>query len=180
VQTAFHDVAVIRPISVPVQIAAKGYTPDVVSEVLLSQARWIVAEADSPRSGQRFDSSVDQLDVSVPGLGVSLRSALSFLRTALGFSDVEISGSITEDDTPGNYRLRLALNSNRDVSVDIVTHPGESIEQLLQRGAILVVGWLDPYSLASFEANRDKSMAFELLTYPMPVGCLGIMHPVGS
>jgi TPR repeat protein len=163
IQTAFRDVAVIRPISVPAETAAKGYTPDVVSKVLLSQARWIVAEANSARSGQRFDSSVDQLDVSVPGLGVSLRPALSFLRTALGFSDLEISGSITED-SPGNYRLRLALNSNRDFSVDIVTHPGESIEQLLQRGAILVVRWLDPYSLASFDASRDRSMAFELLT----------------
>jgi TPR repeat protein len=153
----------MQPISVPAETAAKGYTPDVVSKILVSQARWIVAEANSARSGQKFDSSVEQLDVSVPGLGVSLRSALYFLRKTLGFSDLEISGSITEESS-GNLRLRLALSSNRDVSVEIVTHPGESIEQLLQRGAILVVRWLDPYSLASFEADNDRSMASELLT----------------
>jgi tetratricopeptide (TPR) repeat protein len=106
----FHSLTersiLIRPISVPKNLADNGFTPEVASQHLRDGLIKFIREAHTERLHILLDG--DQPDIIVPTVGLSVETISSWIRAFLGIGRRhEISGEITI--TTGKLWLRLRL-----------------------------------------------------------------------
>ena len=160
----FRSTIVIQPIQVPKELADQGYSPEVIAKRLLDEVLLIKRGAHSARKAQRFDSQIDQIDVQVPVLGVQLRSVLSYLRGLVGAGDPQISGEIIKDKAGLRMRIRVGMPDAPYGEV-IASDGKDRLDDLLHLGAEYIIRTMDPYTLASYYYDIDKSKSLDVIIY---------------
>jgi TPR repeat protein len=177
IREAFRDVAVIRPIAVPGELADKGLTPEVVAQRLLDQIESIshrneIVRRPFLKAPRSFSIEQGQLDMQVPGLGLSFRSALSYLRGMVGRGEAEVAGEIVQDGKD-HFVLRLRVTTQTREFADVSVGLGDSasltdapsFDDLFRAAAARAVRILDPYTLAVYYLDIEKSRVPEVVQY---------------
>ena len=177
----FKDSVVIDPISVPKELADRGYTGDVVAQRIHDKVREIykTREMNDERvESHPTDFTTTPLErsmppIELPGGKMSLAAVVSAVRELFGFGNPNITGEITIDELSasgaadaagGRPRTRYWLSLRR-ADKDAIAHaePSEKLEDLFQSAALHVVEKIDPYHAASYYyATRDYAKASQL------------------
>lgn len=149
-----HNKVMLEPIPVPPQLAATGYTPEVLAQRLLD-ALLVMQQAAPPLNDLRgVDEGAALVDFDPPGK-VSLRSLVRRLRRLLLVPGASIGGEVTQRGT--YYELLLRVRDRRTV-YQIGAHRGSDVAALLQAGAEDILRCIDPWILAHHHfAQEDKA-----------------------
>jgi len=174
---------IIEPISMPAELIAAGYTPQVVAERILTEIRSLQA-ATRMRSGveEGFELSTALVDFAVPSSGVTFRSAIQYARQALNLPDERITGEIVRDSTGGDRpqeRLRVVLRarSGRTATAISFGRSESQIADMLKSAAYELAAIADPYLLASYWLSREQSQRTFDTTLELVRRCLTTTAP---
>src|SRR5260370_1028315 len=108
-EALFKRSVVIEPISVPKDMEAAGYTPDVAALRLLDALNKYLLQARTSGAGPKLALHKDLADFALPNVGLSFKTVVARIRPLLPISGSQsISGEITRID--GKLRLRLLKN----------------------------------------------------------------------
>jgi Flp pilus assembly protein TadD len=156
-----NDTIVIAPVSVPRDLAERGYEPQVVAARLLDAYRELHAESGTFFRRRSTQRAVGAPDIQLPGGRVSMRGIVRYVRQLFGRPATEIDGEITREGD--GYVLRLRYGGAR---IDPI--PGEraasaDIAAVLRGGAEDLMLMTDPGTLGQRVMLRERaSGAFPL------------------
>lgn len=142
----------LEPIEVPPQLAATGYTPEVLAKRLLDALLLIERAAPPLKDLRGADQGVALVDLELPGK-VSPRSLVRGLRRLLLVPGASIGGEVTQRGT--HYELLLRVRDRRTV-YPIGTHRGNDVAALLQAGAEDILRCIDPWILAHHHFAQEE------------------------
>jgi tetratricopeptide (TPR) repeat protein/TM2 domain-containing membrane protein YozV len=143
----------LDPIQVPARLAARGYTPEVLSERLLDALLGLQRDAPTLKELRGVDSSAALVDLQVPGR-FSLQAIVRYLHRLLRIPEVHIAGEVTW--TGDAYELVLRNRDQRRVAI-LATERSADIGALLRAGAEAILRQVDPWILAHhYFALEDK------------------------
>jgi tetratricopeptide (TPR) repeat protein len=165
---------VIRPISVPKDMADKGFTPDVAALRLLEAVTQYTENARTSGAGPKFAPHFEPADFVIPSVGLSFKAVVAQIRTLLPISGNQIiSGEITRVDG----KLRLLLRKNEAVIHDSSERADDrdledlgdrdlkdlnALKALFENGALGVFAGTRPYFEAIAMSEKNPEVAFKL------------------
>lgn len=152
---------VVDRIEVPDALRAQGYTPEVLSTVLIDQIAAMTRAAVARAQRGAFAAGWGTADVVVPTLNISLNSTAGLFENLLGRPDIRVSGQVVyrPGTEPKIYRLSLRV-TDADGGWQTIEAPGgsndagwastEPINGLVKPMAQALLLAIDPLSAASF------------------------------
>jgi hypothetical protein len=152
---------VVAPIEVPEALRQEGYTPEVLSTVLIDRVAQMTRAAVDRSERGIVAAGWGTADVVVPTLNISLNATAGLFESLLGRPDNRVSGEVVHypGADPRTYRLSLRLSGADGGWQTIQTSPGsqdsrwaegEPIERLVEPMAQALLLAIDPLSAASF------------------------------
>lgn len=163
VQELTRRTLAIEPISVPKELADKGYAPDVAARRMKDAVNTFVARARTSTKGPEIALRGDVPDIVVPTVGISVDNIATALRGIL-HSDRHrsISGEFTVAD--GLLWLRLRLNGRQIYSSKTGGAP-ERPDELLAAAVPQLFKEVQPFIAAAYLYNyqRDSAQALRIL-----------------
>jgi tetratricopeptide (TPR) repeat protein len=148
-----RDSVVVTPISVPQDVAARGYDAVAASQLVVNEIATIQASAQTSHVRRSLVSGSDIPDVHIIGAGTSMQSIVRYARSAFGRREATISGLVLRDQ--GGLRMVINLQDPRgNRRLEVVRHD-EDIDALLRDGGRAIVQLADPYVLASYLFNGE-------------------------
>lgn len=146
------------PIAVPDSLRLRGYTPEVLSTVLIDRIAAMTAAPVARAERGTVAAGWGTADVVVPTLNISLNSTAGLFENLLGRPDIRVSGEIVSDSASGPTGYELSLRvSDVDGGWQTISAPaatGWSVDQpidaLVQPVAEALLLAIDPLSAASF------------------------------
>jgi hypothetical protein len=183
----FRASIVVDPISVPKELAERGYTGDVIAQRIHDEISEVYRIARTPLEQddtveKRFDHSdftttpfeKTMPRIELPGGSMSLVAVVTGVRDLLGLIDTKITGEITTENPlahdaeapgskPSKYLLRLRIIDSGAVSH--LTEPTEKLNELFRSAALHVVERFDPVVAAAhyYYFKRDVHNASRML-----------------
>jgi len=162
-EALFRRSVVIEPISVPKDLEAAGYTPDVAALHLLNAINKYAAHARTSGAGPKLVLHKDEADFVLPNVGLSFKAVVAQIRRFVPIGGSQnISGDITRVD--GKLRLRLLKN-------EVVIHESsegaaeknlKALKTLFDDAALGVFAATQPYFEAVANSEKNPEVAFEL------------------
>jgi hypothetical protein len=158
---------VITGLSVPRGLQDAGYTPEVVSKLLLDQVNSIRRKNQSLRNHREISSSLAVPDITVSGVGLSTGQITLVVRRMIYGRNDEVSGEIAINEgglqqaEKKSYELHLR---NLDRHLEAIR---PDITGLMTAGAENVLQLVDPYSFAVYLEDRDPDQALSLIQQMM-------------
>ena len=149
---------IVDPIAVPDDLRLRGYTPEVLSTVLIDRIAAMSAAAVARAERGTVAAGWGTADVVVPTLNISLNSTAGLFENLLGRPNIRVSGEIVSDPAagPNGYELSLRV-SDVDGGWQTISAPGapgwsldQPIDALVQPVAEALLLVIDPLSAASF------------------------------
>ena len=149
----------LQSFQVPKELNEAGFNGQVVALMLQDH----VVELKEIANSQRVDSlnlSVDlkpDLNLDVMGVGLSSTSMIFHLRELLGRETFSISGNVT--DLQDQLTLKIRMTGYPNFQVDVPYTDGnikDALEEAIDKGAMHVLGNIDPYRLAIVHYRRDN------------------------
>ena len=142
----------IEPFTVPPDLAARGFTGEVVASRLLDRLIELQAQTSSQRAPKTFANSWDEkgIRLDIPDSGVSLTELDNFLREKLG-RDTHVSGDVVHTAAGISLTARAGLNG-----ADSVAGPDSDMDALVQRLAESVYRMTQPYRYGVYLATHDR------------------------
>ena len=152
----------VAPISVPKDLADKGYTSEAVTLELREALLDLVKEARTQKRTLNVVSQKDEPAIDLPQTGMSLDTVAAEIRERFGLGNSwRVSSSIELVDD--RLKLRISLNSNREHAKEIVIYkPLSQIDELFSSAAHDVFEVIDPYFIAAIYAQKDEIKSIEL------------------
>ena len=162
---------VIRPISVPKDMADKGFTPDVAALRLLEAVTEYTEHARTSGAGPKFAPHLEPADFVIPSVGLSFKAVVAQIHTLLPIRGNQIiSGEITRAE--GKLRLLLRKNEvvihdsseradDRDLE-DLGDKDLNALKALFENGALGVFAGARPYFEAIAMSEKNPEVAFKL------------------
>jgi tetratricopeptide (TPR) repeat protein len=168
-EALFEPSVVIEPISVPKEVEAIGYTPDVAALHLLDAMEKYVVRAHTGGTGPKLALHKDQADFALPNVGLSFKAVVAQIRAFIPIvRSQNISGEIMRVDK----KLGLRLRKNAVVIYDSESPDGvdtkdpkvlkEAIKALFDGGALRVFAATHPYFEAVANSDKNPEAAYEL------------------
>jgi|GEM_PF-2181443 len=162
-KAVFEDVVVIDPISVSIDLEARGYTGAAITRRIFDEIKNIsqVASTAKQKADLSQGNRSDTLSkVELPASGLSVATIVAILRDVLGSAETRIGGEVTVgrptgvDVGPAQISLLIRIDHQH---VRHVRHLGKGdLDQQIKLAAIEVMKHVDPYVLASyFYANES-------------------------
>ena len=159
IQGLTENVTVIEPLSVPKDLAERGYTPEVAGKRLRDAVIEYAGSASTAMTGPEIALHGESPNIVVPSVGISLDAVVSSIRTLLRITR---SRSITGEFTSVGTQLWLRLRLD---GLDIFkSEPGDvdKLDELLAAAAPAVLTKIKPYIAAVAVANADPVAALKL------------------
>ena len=161
--------SVLDPVSVPKDLADRGYSADVVAARLNDEMQKIIRDGSNVSALKQIETTADKSlatqlsaqrpDIDVPVSGISIQNAFRYLRYAFGFPETHIGGSVTHEG--GQMQLVLRTSGPRGNSYYSV-FTGASLDELLGLGAQQIIKERSPLLLAGyFFRNEDKDPGYK-------------------
>ena len=159
---ASQDTVSVEPIQVAQEITSAGYTPRLVAQRLIEHMLEIYEYV--PRRLERGDLEAgwSQPDFVLPAAGFSIRSAAGYLRRLFSLPVTTVSGELLYTPQDMRATLRLRVNGAR-VAKLTRENDGAGIDELLRNGARQVLEVTEPYILAHYYYDTDRSRVPALL-----------------
>jgi hypothetical protein len=157
-ESVTQKVISIAPISVPKDLADKGYTSDVAAERLQDALNDIVTRTHSMKGGPDVARQADLPSIVVPSTSLSTEAIAAQIRRFFRIdSRSNVSGEITIVEN--KLRLRLRMNG-RDLYASAAGGDRGRPDDLFEPAAQKILGETDPYILAASlrESNPSKSL----------------------
>jgi tetratricopeptide (TPR) repeat protein len=152
-------VIAVAPISVPQDLATKGYTSDVAAEGLQSALLGIISDAHSVKFPD-VAMQADLLSVTVPGTALSTEALATQIRQYFRiYSHWNISGEITLEQK--KLKLRLRMNGGRIYSSQSGGDPDHP-DDLFVEAAQMIFEKINPYVLAASLSMSDPGKSHEI------------------
>jgi tetratricopeptide (TPR) repeat protein len=172
----FKGSIVVDPISVPKELAERGYTGEVIAQRIHDEISEVYRAARTPLDrDDTAEKTFDQSDfttvrfeqtmprIELPGGGMSLAAVVSGVRELLGLIDTKITGEVTTEnlsardmEAPSSrqtkYLLRLRIIDKGAVSH--LTEPTEKLNELVQSAALHVIERFNPVVAAYYYYAR--------------------------
>jgi tetratricopeptide (TPR) repeat protein len=155
---------VVEPIAVPESLRAQGYTPEVMSTMLIDRIADMTRAAVDRKERQAVAAGWRAADVVVPTLNISLASTAGLFENLFEMPDTRISGEVVRE--PGEaeaYRLTLRVSAAAD-GWQVIEAPAVSrsrgwaksdpIAGLVEQPAQALLLRIDPLSAASYAYVR--------------------------
>lgn len=155
VQGLRRDSVVVAPVSVPQDIAARGYDAVAASQLVVNEIRAVQALAQTTHVRRALVSGSDIPDVHIIGAGMSMQSIVRFARSAFGDREPTIGGVVLRDAR--GLRMVIDLQDRGGVRTVEVARGDDDIAALLKDGAQAIVQLADPYVLASYLFQVEKT-----------------------
>jgi tetratricopeptide (TPR) repeat protein len=147
-----RNAIVLDEITVPRELAERGYTPAVVTERLLFGIGTIQAAASTQKPRRRLAASAQQLDIQLPGGQLSIKSLARYFRHLLMLPEQHLGGEIVRDGD--EFLLRLRRRDDSSSAVERVRRAPD-VETLLTAAAEEAMRLIDPYVLASYLFEQE-------------------------
>ncbi len=148
---AHADGLVIESFSVPPDMAARGFTGQVVATQMLDKLAAMQSGTASARSPKTFTSNPgDDIKVEIPETGVSVSEAARFLRGWLGHQ-THVSGEITR--TAGGIAVTARIAGEGGAAIG---GPESDLDTLVQKAAERLYGATQPYRYGVYLENQDR------------------------
>src|ERR1700722_13939261 len=151
--SAVHDDSVvIDAFRVPVDMAQRGLSGDVVASQLLDRLAQLQAQTDSSRAPSTYASDWgSQIKVEIPNTGVSIGEAYRYLAGWLGHQ-THISGEIWRTEKG----IALTVRTSRNSSLEFAGRESD-LGALLERAAESVYGQTQPYRYAIYLTSHGRN-----------------------
>ena len=148
-------------LSVPIQLANDGFSSVVVTNLVLDAVTSVEAAAGTMMRTTAFDIPTSLPTITVEKSGVSIENLAASIRSVLpdGWQH-EISGEFTFTDSRLSLRMRL---NGQIIFSDSEAGLGGA-DALIQRSARGIWEKIQPYVVASYLYNTDKSAANDFAT----------------
>jgi|GEM_PF-7035453 tetratricopeptide (TPR) repeat protein len=162
-QALIPSSVVIRPISVPKDMADKGFTPDAAALRLLEAVTQYTEHARTSGAGPKFAPHLEPADFVIPSVGLSFKAVIAQIRTLLPIRGNQIiSGEITRADG----KLRLLLRKNGAVIHESSERADDgdlkALKTLFDNGALGVFAGTRSYFEAVAKSEKNPEVAFDL------------------
>jgi hypothetical protein len=160
-EALFKRSVVIEPISVPKDMEAAGYTPDVAALRLLDALNKYVVQARTSGAGPKLALHKDLADFALPNVGLSFKTVVARIRPLLPISGSQsISGEITRVD--GKLKLRLLKNEVviHETYEGVDEKDPKALETLFDDAALGVFAATRPYFEAIANSEKNPEVAF--------------------
>jgi len=175
---ATRNVLVIEPFSVPKELEAEGYAPEVIASRLADQMAEITrGKKARSKEATVWGAVVPSPEVALPDIELlqaklSLRSLVQFLQVVLGNQPTRISGEITlarsREAAPGEGSKAAGKAAGLEANFRVVTGQKErwsgtvgdssgDLKATIRRLAEEVLRRVDPYSLAVYQYDPGNS-----------------------
>lgn len=156
----FDDVITIQPISVPKDLAERGFTPEVMASRLRDGANEIIIEVNSNYSHRDFMELSDLLDLTVPKAGISIHTLAVQVRSLLGLRPrASISGEVSFED--GHLTVLLRNNGHLFFTSTKGADP-QKPKDLFQDAAQALLEETQPYFLGAWLESRDSAASLRI------------------
>jgi tetratricopeptide (TPR) repeat protein len=153
---ATRETVHIDPIGVPPSLAEDGFTGEVLAQRLMDQIIEIQAKASTTMPKRKIGVAFLQTDFVVPGVGFSVGTAAGFVGEMLGTRRTRVRGEFTRQDDL--YVLTLRVDGREAIArTDPVAR--KDLDKALKSGAEKIVRVSEPYVLASYYYDVDKTLA---------------------
>jgi tetratricopeptide (TPR) repeat protein len=159
----------VMPISVPKDLADKGYASEAVTLELREALIDLKKEARTGKMTASVGNQKDEPTITVPETGISLDTIAAEIRARFAFGNSwRVSGSIESDGTL--YKLNISVDNERE-SRKLPIPENIDVAALCSSAAISIFETIDPYVVAASLADKDQSKSMELarqivLLYP--------------
>jgi tetratricopeptide (TPR) repeat protein len=169
VWTAAHsDGLVIESFSVPPDMAAKGFTGQVIASKTLDELTLIQNANRTARAAKSFANNWgDDLKVEIPDTGVSVGEAFRFLKSWLGH-ETHISGEITR--APSGIAITARVGGESGATV---TGSEADLDALVHKAAENIYRVTQPYRYGVYLSTRGRNdeavIVFKTLATSGPV-----------
>jgi tetratricopeptide (TPR) repeat protein len=147
-----RNAIVLDEITVPREMAERGYTPAVVTERLLFEIGTIQACASTQKPRRHLAASAQQLDIQLPGGQLSIKSLARYFRHLFMLPEQHLGGEIVRDGD--EFLLRLRRRDDSSSAVERVRRARDA-ETLLGAAAEEAMRLIDPYVLASYLFEQE-------------------------
>lgn len=152
----------IVEISVPKDLAEKGYGPAQAAAILKENMMNVIHDANSEKKSEVVLTKFELNDITVPGLPLSLQGVEDTLRHFISTAPLwEISGEILSKKNGYGIHLRI-WDGKEDQKYDDSSDEGKELPMLMRDAARAAVGQIDPYLLADSYRLTDLNKAEEL------------------
>jgi len=165
-EALFKRSVVIEPISVPKDMEANGYTPDVAALHLLDAMEKYVVRAHTGGTGPKLALHKDQADFVLPNVGLSFKAVVAQIRT---FIPIGGSQNISGEIMRVGEKLRLRLRKNAVVIYERESPDGvdaedlkKDLKALFSDAALGVFAATHPYFEAVANSDKNPEAASEL------------------
>jgi tetratricopeptide (TPR) repeat protein len=149
----------IVEISVPKELADKGYGTAQVAEMLKENMTDVIHDANSEKKSEAVITKFEVQDITIPGLSLSLEGIEDTLRHFISTAPLwELSGEIITKKE--GYGIHLLIWDGKvDQKYDDNSVAGKDLQTVMKEAAQAAVGDIDPYLLAASYAvtNMDKA-----------------------
>jgi tetratricopeptide (TPR) repeat protein len=152
---------VIQPISVPKDMADKGFTPDVAALHLLEAVTRYAEHVRTSGAGPKFALHLDPADFVLPSVGLSFKAVVAQIRALLPIRGNRGNQIISGEITRADGKLRLLLRKNEAVIHDS-SERADDLKALFDNGALGVFAGTRPYFEAIAKSEKNPEVAFEL------------------
>ena len=146
------EALVVKPFSVPPELAQRGMTGEVAATRLLDGLARLQAETVSSRaSGSYANDWGDEVQVQIPQTGVSIGELQDFLRGWLG-KETSISGEVVRTAAGYSVTARTGTEPGRTF-----TGPETAIDSLINQASEAVYETTQPEGYAAYLRLKGKS-----------------------
>ena len=148
IQGLMRRTVAIEPISVPKELADKGYSPDVAAARLRDAMHALVARADARTEGPNIAMRGEVPDIVVPTVGISVDNIVTAIR---GFLHSNRRRSVSGEFVIAEGRLWLRLRLNgKQIYASGSGGPVERPDALIAAAVPSVLKEIDPLVVAAY------------------------------
>ena len=153
---------IIEPFEVPSSLNQHGYTGKAIANKFIDQINIIKVAASTTMRSKQFTASWDTKEskIQTPGSSLLLDSVSQYLRYHLGKDTIRILGEVTMRDNLLHITTRVRGQPGKTVSGSL-----EELDLLLRRGAEHIYLSTQPYILASYFFDIDKTRSLKIIRH---------------
>ncbi len=157
----------IEEISVPSELADRGYNPQFVAHQILAEWKFIDQHAPTQKRRKEITLSSSAVDLNLPGSDISMRALTGYVKERLGFRIERLRGGIVRVDSDYSecfgqcYQLHFVLDGFRRTRDESDVFPADQLDALISQASRRALEKLDPYLLANFtyfEGGDDRAL----------------------
>ncbi len=158
--SATKSTIIIKPVSAPEALVKKGYTGELIADLLRAELDRMIVYARSMKQGANILGKEDIPDVSLPNTAISADAVAKYLRGFFGIKQYwEVDCTVTE--TEGKLNAYTKISNKIETDRRLVSIEAPDVQKLVEAAARQVLGAADP-TILSYYGLRNNENEFSI------------------